>query len=194
MHLFMSVFLCFAVTLHVSVQSVLAAAAFSGSNLFIEPFRLLESSDHRGIYFIRLDLHLYRDVHLRNYRVEEIDKSSPLTLRELENQLRHERSLRRFLHLGPAEGNGDGFVVGFPLAPELGLEHDLMFALVAAHSRADDFPVFTLHGLARVTDFDKHDIEGRFGRVPPPFDHVVGAGDVLSMEEVYAETLEHIAL
>ncbi|CBQ70072.1 conserved hypothetical Ustilaginaceae-specific protein [Sporisorium reilianum SRZ2] len=192
MHLFMSVFLCFAVTLHVSVQSVLAAAAFSGSNLFIEPFRLLESSDHRGIYSIRLDLHLY-PLYLRNYRVEEIDKSS-LTLRGLENQLRHKRSLRRFLHLGPAEGNRDGFVVGFPLAPELGLEHDLMFALVAAHSRADDFPVFTLHGLARVTDFDKHNIEGGLGRVSPPFNHVFGAGDVLSMEEVYVETLAHQVL
>ncbi|TKY87957.1 hypothetical protein EX895_003053 [Sporisorium graminicola] len=184
-----AIFFVFSVALFFGIQPTSSAAAFRGTNLFWEPFHLSRSSDHRAIYSGRLHLHLFRDVDLEHFRVEEADESSPLPLRELQNQLRYEKTLRRFLHLGPAEGNRPGFVVGFPLAPEIGYEHRVTFALLAAHPLVNNFPVFTLHGLAHVTDFEKNDIEELLAQVPPPFDHAVGAGDVLSMVEVYDEAL-----
>ncbi|CDS81893.1 uncharacterized protein SPSC_00079 [Sporisorium scitamineum] len=193
-----SILLCLAILFSAAMRQAFAATAFSGTDWFNEPFHLSTSSDYLNLYAIRLELYLYQSVGLRQYQVKTFDSLPLINLREIESQLRLQKSPRRFLHLGPTKGNSPGFVVGFPLATELGDEYRPTFALLAARPSAEDedagrsggFPVLTLHGFAKVVDLEKNDVERLLEQVPYRADHVIEAGDVLSMRQVYRKILQ----
>lgn len=173
-----------------SIRQSLAASSVHTTISFLEPFRLTRSSEHRSIYTIRLDLHLYQSVGLRNYHVSELT-SIPLNLRELEYQLRYNRSLRQFLHLGPAMGELPGIAAGFPISVDWGEESHYLFALLSVLPPNRDIPSITLHGFAKVRAVDETPIEEMLAGVPRQPDDQVGPGDVLSIRGIFRQVLEH---
>ena len=174
----------------------LAASLTPRTRPFMQPFYMYRSTVNRGIYTVRLDLHLFREVKLRNYHVTEL-YSRPISDRELEFQLRWDREWPNFLHLGPTEDDMPGFAVAFPIAGHWQVKSDRIFALLTVHPRKkgvqekNNFPTIGLHGYARVEDFDGRNIERRLTLVRNPEQVSVGAGHVLSLEKIYDEILEY---
>lgn len=164
------------------------------TNAFMQPFYMDQTTSDRGLYAVRLDLHLFREMGLRHYRVEEL-KGKPIGIRELEFELRYDRSARSFLHLGHLEGSDPGFAVAFPIARGSEIVNKRIFALLTVHPKAqesmakDNFPTFVLHGFAKVEDFDGTDIERAMMLVRHPRSMQLSAGNVLSIRRVYHEIL-----
>lgn len=171
---------------------IAAAITFRLTSTFMHPFRLTKSPEHHSIYTIRLDLHLYRDLGLRHFQVTELT-SSPISLRELEFQMRFDRHMRQFFHLGPAEGDAHSLAVAFPIIGEAEYGRRHIFAVLSVHppirdpAKLDNFPAMTLHGYASVVS--DHDVDISYlleGQRRIPLAHI-RAGDVLSIRGVFRE-------
>lgn len=173
-----------------------AASTGGRSPAFMHPFYIFSEPSHRSLYAIRLDLHLYRDLGLREYHTIVLDHP-PLREQELEFELRYDKAAQNILHLGPSEDHERGIAVAFPIGGEAINPSSKTFALLTLHPPAegqqlrDNFASIIIRGYARVIDHEHNDIEGAIRRVRVPSNAQVMAGQALSIRRLFREIEGH---
>ncbi len=106
-------------------------------------------------YVLRLERNLIDRVGLRDPYIRLLNNHPPMSLRQLETDLRSDASEPRLLHLGPTEDGSPGFAFATIVSPHPFDEpHQRIFALLTIHPPSpdarelDNFPWISVRGFA----------------------------------------------